>query len=304
MESKDKDVRRRRYPSLMWPVLLIVTGVILILGYLGVLNVSFWQLWRLWPLLLILIGLDLLFGRSSLVGNLAVLLITLAVVAGLIVLLIASPDALGSVGRRSTEEMAEPLGDAERADLRLDLPAGTLRLGRLEDSPSVVEGTLKTAGQREPDWDVDRSGGIVTLTLERGSESRAWAWGGDEWDLGASPQVGLSVEAELGAGKAEIDLTGLDIRDLEVHAGVGQIQVVFPEAGDFRASVSGGVGQVELELPESLAVRLRIDRGLSTLNIDDRFERDGDIYSTSDWDTNPNKVDIRLDIGLGLLTIR
>jgi hypothetical protein len=112
------------------------------------------------------------------------------------------------------------------------------------------------------------------------------------------------VNADVGAGKAEIDLTGLDVRDLEVHAGVGHVQVVFPEAGDFDAKVSGGVGRLELEIPESMAVRLQIDRGLSRLDLDDRYEVDGNVCVTEDWPTNPNRVDIRLDIGLGLLTIR
>jgi hypothetical protein len=305
METKGKPMRRRRrYRSLMWPVLLIMAGVILLLGYLGVLNVSFWELWRLWPVLIILIGLDLLLGRSSAVGSLIVLLITLAVVAGVIIVLIAAPNALGSAASRSVEDVTEPLGDAERAELALDLGAGTLTLEGLEDSSALIEGTLKLTTGRESKWDVNRSAGVVRVSLDGGTGSAGWVWGGDEWDLGVSPLVGLSLNAELGAGQETIDLRGLDIRNLKVHTGAGQLKVTFPEKGVFAAMVGGGVGRLELVIPESLAARVQIDRGLSSLDIAGRFKQVGDFYVTGDWATNPNKVDIKLDIGLGLLSVR
>ncbi len=303
MGTNNTGVRRRRRPSLIGPVLIITIGVILLLSYLDVLSVSFWQLWRLWPLLIILIGVDILFGRRSGLGNVIVLLVTLAVVAGLVVVLVASPNILGSASR-SVEQVEEPLGDAERAELTLDLPAGTLILGGLEDSPALIDGSLEVTKGHEPRWDVDRTQGVVRVTLDGGNDSGRWTLGGDEWDLGASPLVGLSVDAEVGAGKAEIDLTGLDIRDFKLQAGAGQIEVTFPETGDFAVEIDGGVGRLELVIPESMAARLQIDRGLSSLSADSRFERHGDVYRTDDWDTNPNKVDVRLKIGLGLLSVR
>jgi len=50
--------------SLFWPVVLIGAGVILLLRNLGVLqNFDLQTLLRLWPLILVVIGLDLIFGR-------------------------------------------------------------------------------------------------------------------------------------------------------------------------------------------------------------------------------------------------
>jgi hypothetical protein len=47
-------------------VILIAVGIIWLLGNLGVLSAAnILVLLRLWPLLLIVIGLDLLFGRQS-----------------------------------------------------------------------------------------------------------------------------------------------------------------------------------------------------------------------------------------------
>jgi len=57
---------RRRY-GLALPLLLIGGGVLLLLGNLGVVDVPSWPtLLRFWPVLLIAIGIDLVFGRSTL----------------------------------------------------------------------------------------------------------------------------------------------------------------------------------------------------------------------------------------------
>ncbi len=75
-----------------------------------------------------------------------------------------------------------------------------------------------------------------------------------------------------------------------------------PSIGHFLGHVKGGPvtdgAQVEM------AARLRIDRGLSALDISSRFTQENDVYRTADWETNPNRVDLDVDVGVGLLTIR
>jgi hypothetical protein len=108
----------------------------------------------------------------------------------------------------------------------------------------------------------------------------------------------------LGAGVATIDLTGLEIQDLSVDAGASQTTVIFPQEGDFSATVDGGVGQLVLEIPRQMAARIQVDRGVSALDISRRFDKEGDIYLTGDWWTNENRVDLEVDIGVGLVTVR
>ena len=61
----------RRGPDLFWPIILIGAGIIFLLSNLGVITGNPWPiLWNLWPVLLIVIGLDILFGRRSMLGGL------------------------------------------------------------------------------------------------------------------------------------------------------------------------------------------------------------------------------------------
>lgn len=302
--SETHRTRRGRGVSLVWPLILITAGALVLLSYLGWIDVNLWQLWRLWPVLLILAGLELLLSRVPLVGRLLTLVIAIVVIGGLVFVLVASPGTLGGARDGGVDFVKEPLEGIERAALALEMAAGDLELRSVQEPLSLFDATLRLRTGRKPTWEIERSGSRADMALkDRGVG--VWAWGqGDEWDIGLSPQVGFDLDVDLGAGQASVDLTGLDIRELNVDVGAGQATVVFPGQGTFDAQVNGGVGQLVLEIPDSLAVRLRVDRGLSALSVSSRYERDGDVYVTSDWERRADRVEIELDMGVGQVVIR
>ncbi len=297
--------RRRRRPGLVGPVILITIGVLILLANLRMLNANLWELWRLWPVLLILVGLEILLGRRSALGSLIVLLLTVAVMAGVVWLLVTGPGVLGIPSARGEERISEPLDSVEQADLTVNFAAGQLKIEQLSDSSSLVEGTLQLATKNKPVWSIDRSGDQATMTLGyTGPQSFSGFGGGDDWTLRLSPKAAFALNVDTGAGDTTLDLTGLDLRDVQVNAAVSNTTVVFPGRGDLAAKISGGIGSLTLEIPATIAARLRIDRGLSTLNLPPRFSQQGNDYLTSDWATNENRVDVQLSVGIGALTIR
>jgi hypothetical protein len=52
-----------------------------------------------------------------------------------------------------------------------------------------------------------------------------------------------------------------------------------------------------------MAARLQIDRGLSAVSVSDRFKKVGEGYVTDDWATNENRVDVKIAVGVGLVTV-
>lgn len=300
--GEEKRTKRRRL-SIVGPLILIAAGALVLLSYAGWIDVDLWQLWRLWPVLLILAGLELLLSRWSVIGRLLTLILAIAVIGGLVFVLVASPDRLGGAKEGGVDFVKEPLEGIERAALTLEMAAGDLELRSLDEPSSLFEASLRLRTGREPSWEIERSGSQADLVLkDRGMGF--WIWGqGDEWDVGLSPEVGFDLDVELGAGRATVDLTGLDIRDLTVDAGAGQATVILPGHGTFDARVNGAVGQLVLSIPDTMAVRVQVDRGLSALSISSRYQRDGDVYVTDDWERMTDRVEIVVDMGVGQVVI-
>ncbi len=304
-EKEEKNQDRRRYPSLTFPIILITAGVLFLLSNLNVLDIDFWNLWRLWPVLLILAGLDIILGRRSALGNIFVLLITIVVVAGVVILIVSAPDALGTLASGEVERVDEPLDGIERADLAVRFAAGTLEIGRLTDSSSLFEADLELATERKPLWGITRDGSEASMALEYRSGAFMQNWRrGDEWDLRLSPKVGYDLDVSMGAGDATLNLSGLDIRGLTVETGAGRATIILPEEGDFEAEISGAVGQVVIEIPEGMAARVQVSRALGDISVPSRFVRDGNTYETGDWSGSENRVYLEIQIAVGQVTIR
>lgn len=298
-EKEEKQEGGRRYPSLTWPIILILVGVLFLLSNMGVLDVDLWNLWRLWPVLLILAGLEIIIGRRSAIGNILVTLLTLATVGGIVLLLYVAPDVLGTSKAAGVERIDEALDGVERAELEINFPAGRLDVDRLSDSSSLIVGDLKLSSSRKPTWEVNRSGDQASMELHYTSNS-SWPqnWQrGDDWRLSLSPRVGYSLFTNLGAGEAVLDLTGLDVRELRLEAGAGTSTVILPDKGNFYVDLNGGVGQMIIEIPEGMAAQISVSRGIGDVSVDRRFDRDGDNYRTSDWQSNENRVDVEIEIG-------
>jgi hypothetical protein len=296
----------RSRPSLVWPVILITVGILFLLSNLGILDINFWALWRLWPVLLILIGIDLMIGRRSALGNMIALVLVLVVMAGAISLVLLSPEIFGAGVAEQEIQIEAPLNGVENADFRIGFAAGTLEVGRLQDSNLLISGDLELVTDRQPVWDFSTSGDDASLALEYTTGNfQSWSGRGDRWDLALSPRVAFALDADMGAGDATLDLTGLDIRGVQMEAGAGRSTIVLPKEGQFNVMITGGVGQLVVEIPREMAARIEVDRGLSGLDISNRFERqDGDVYESDDWESNDNRVTIQIEVGIGQVSIR
>jgi hypothetical protein len=75
----------------VWAITFITVGSLLLLNNLNLLPRTIWsELWKFWPVILILLGIQAIFGRSKL-GEFFVFIIGLALVGGILYLLWHDP---------------------------------------------------------------------------------------------------------------------------------------------------------------------------------------------------------------------
>lgn len=84
-----------------------------------------------------------------------------------------------------------------------------------------------------------------------------------------------------GAADANLDLTDLTLKELTVDAGASSLDLtVGPSVADgmARVVIKGGAGSYTLRLPRDLDITLTTDTGLSSTDVDNDFQKNGDVW--------------------------
>lgn len=288
--------------GIIGPLLLILLGAALLLDTLGIWSPNWGDIWRLWPLLLVLAGLQIIFGRSAWAGLVSLLLIA-AIVVGVLWL---SPAQERS--RLVEETVSHPAQGVSSAEVRADLGIGTLEVATLEGSDRLFELSARyDAEQIGLTRDVRVEGGVARVRLGTTSRRTRWSLLGprveSEWRLFLSPEIPMDLDVSTGVSRTILDLERADVTRLTVNAGVGDVQMMLPRAGRYEVSVDGGVGSLRIDVPQDTQARVRIDRGLGSLDLGPRFESDGSYYVTEGYDAAQDRVEIDVDGGVGSVTV-
>ncbi len=327
----------RRRPSLFWPLALIGTGVVLLLYQFDLLQINPWTLlWRYWPVILILVGIDILFGRRSALGSIFSALFMFAGLAALVTLLFFARDGDFRTiwldrSELKRETIEYPLGSVREAQVVLDLGSWQTHVTALDDSSNLIEGEIESNGQLR--FEAAAQGSRATVELgERSSSSGSWLWfeGRDpRWDIALSPDVLLDLELDCGSGSGRFFLEELQLRDLQVDggsgsvhlvlpaernmeieldAGSGVLELVLPQRGSADVTIDGGSGSLRIELPRGMEARVELESGSGSFHpngdlqmVDGEQGGDG-VWETEGYDRAENRMEIRVHQGSGSVT--
>jgi hypothetical protein len=101
-----------------------------------------------------------------------------------------------------------------------------------------------------------------------------------------------------------LDLTGLNLTDLQTEMGLGLTRVTLPAEGRFQATIDGAIGQMTVVVPESLGARIHLDTGMSVRSIPDGYRREGDVYTSPGYEAAEERADLYLSQAMGILEVR
>ena len=261
--------QRSKRTSFFWPILLIGAGILLLLRNLGFLqNFNFGFLLNLWPLLLVVIGLDLIFGRRFPWAGAVIGLFTIGAVVALFyyapALGINSPPAI------KTELISTPLGNTEKVEYHLYTSNEPVVIKALTDSTDLIDATL--VHRDELNFTVEGDANkVVTLSESRSADnlfSIDLGQTGLKWEIGLHPDVPTSLNLEGGSGALDIDLTGMKLESFSALLGSGATTLTLPvSATAYPVEVTSGSGGVTMTLPAATEVTLTLISGSGAINI-------------------------------------
>ena len=296
-----------RRPSLFWPIILIGVGIIFLLNNAGLIRGNPWALiGQLWPVLLIVIGLDILFGRRSATGSILGAVMALIVVGGVIWLLVAQPNlpGLSFGGNLKQDQINSPLGSIQSASVTVNFSTGDNRLYPLGDSNQLIEGDIRHYG--DLDFVASQTGDRGNVRLDtRGAINIVGFQTQERWDVGLNTRPTYDLDVKLGAGQADLDLSRFKLSSGTIDVGAGSASVALPSSGRFTLRVSGGVGSLTIRAPREVALRAEVNTGIGTFNAGSRLRSIGDhTYETAGFGSADNAITLVLDIGVGTVTVQ
>ncbi len=298
-----------RHRGFVFPIILIVVGVIFLLANTGILTEGALQrLGDLWPLLLVLLGLQLVLNhtlprpQASLVGLVA---------AGVAVIAALAYAELGPPMPTSTQQLdfAEPVGGLTAATLDLNSGVATdVRSGTLGDQ--LYQAHVDDAsGAPAPNVSLDRDSGTLEIRSSDGfvpfrffnrTRRRHLA-------LTLSDRLPWAVQLSLGAAAVHLHLAHLQLSRLEISGGADRLDAELPKPrGTLRVDVAGGVRTLTLRAPAGTEWTVNVSGSVSAMEINGtRVNGIGDLHQQSHgYASATNRLDIEVSGGASHVDFR
>jgi hypothetical protein len=259
--------------------LLIAWGAVGVLDALDIIHVSLCGL--LWAFLFIAAGVWLIWG------------------------------AMVKESTTESEEVSIPLEGAKEARISITHAAGRLAVGAGAGTDQLARGTF-VGGL---DYKVNRAGDVLDLNMRVQGQGLMvallpWKWvktRGAEWAVELNGGVPLDLKIEGGASENQLDLSGLQVKELEIETGASSTKLTLPaSAGHTRAEISCGAGAVEVRVPAGVAARLRVHSTMAEVKVDRRrFPRvSSGLYESPDYETAQNRIELDVSASLGGFELR
>lgn len=210
-------------------------------------------------------------------------------------------------GKTAMLQQKVGLGSAETVSASITLGIGKLKLEGGADS--LLDAHFE---YNIPDWKPVVSYKVEDcegqLTVEQPSRVVGATWPGNvryDWDLKFNRSIPMNLKINMNVGKSEIDLQGLDVRWLDLEAGVGECTVDLsgPRTSDLDATINAGVGKLTLIVPADVGARVEAQGKLGHIGTDG-LKAEGDAWVNESWGKTKASLRIKVEAGIGDVEMR
>lgn len=206
-------------------------------------------------------------------------------------------------GELVTETESIDRDDAELT--RVEFKMGTGKLDVRGGAADLMDATFRyDVPLWKPEVEYSSTGSRSDIRVEQPRTSGA-PFGHYEyqWDIALSDETRMDVVARMGAGEAHMNLSTMQLRNVEVEIGVGEVELNLdgrPEHS-YDVQINGGVGQATVYLPDDVAISATAEGALGDIKVEGLQQR-GRRYINPGHEDDP--VMIRVDVRGGIGEIR
>jgi len=302
----------RERPPLVFPIVLIVIGVLFLYANYRPAFDPWLILKTYWPLILVFVGLAKIFDSARASGqsvNSWSVGATIGVVAFIVVFMIlAFHGHAFSHNRRFSstmrhENQAVDLQGATTIHASVQSPAGQVIIGG--GSSRTLDADFNFADSYgSPVVDYHVRSGVGELTVTQDGNSPHFGVSHNDWNLRFSNTLPLELKVDMGAGDGRLRLRDVPVTRLSLNMGAGRVDVDLTgdRAKDVDADVEGGVGQATVRLPRKVGVIAHASGGIGGISAHG-FKQDGDEYTNEAYGKTAATIHLKVAGGVGMITL-
>jgi N-terminal domain of toast_rack, DUF2154/Domain of unknown function (DUF5668) len=303
------DRHNRRGSTITGGLIVVAIGVIFLIANLQP-ELDLWSIaMRYWPVILIIIGLGkivdaFLIPRDGSTGSdLNNVGVTIATFVLILFVVFAVMRGHGRVVVLQ-ESQTFDLQAAKSVTANIDIPSGTLDV--TGGAAKLLDADFKYRerdGKPQTSYTVANGQGTLDITQENQSHTHL-AGSGNDWRLRFASGVPLDMNINIGAGKGDLNLQGLDVghADLKVGAGRLNLDLTGPRKSDLHLDIHGGVGTAVIRLPRDIGVRVHASDGLGSVEARG-FHQEGDDYTNDAVGKSAVTIYVTISGGVGHVTL-
>lgn len=289
--------------NLGFGVFLLSLGILWLLFNMNILDWSILaSLVTLWPLLLVMVGINIIFGNHPAVKAVS-WLVFLAIVIGYGYMSHDSsrpnePEA------GSGNVVVEKEENTKRGEVRLDLGGVRLQVGAEEAklldvfaSDPAIKHTVQYGNDKE------------SVDVRFYKDKAKFFQGGNslisDFRLNLNRNIVWGINLDLGVVNGRLDLSALKVKKLDVDAGAVDLDLLLGDQLNLSdVKIDCGASKISVTVPESAGVRVKFDGGMNKTNFNELgWEKRGGYYVSSNYDQALNKIHFDVDMGAGQFEI-
>lgn len=302
--------------KIVWGLTFVFVGSILLLDNFGIIDFYWRSVWHFWPVILILVGLNLVFGqqKKSTWGAGAMIALTCIVLGFIAYMGISHSEKSNSSWSwffDGTESEADTLLSGNITFSEPFQP-GTQR-AKLHIEGGATSYNIKGISQQLFEAEVQRTFGQFSLEkISRDSleelhfrmKGKSKNFDLDEVDANRAdirlhPDPIWDIQLELGAGQADFDLSSHKVESLQIKGGAAAFEVKLGmPVKETEVEVKAGMAEIKLLIPEGAGCQIELKGGMTGENFEGFQKQEDGNYTTPNFKTAAKKIMIRLKGGL------
>jgi hypothetical protein len=301
MEIKKVDVEK-----ISSGLYILLAGFVFLWMTLGFIkwNMIF-QLLRLWPLFFVIVGIDLILGKTRLSF---LRLISPVIVIGVVIGLIYVSQDGNIFNPRIIERQKishEVISKEKIADINIDFSSGNLKISDGENE--LINADINMPKGEKPilifkNFEKEDLYEISDSSISNYVFS---PWDGDHiWDFRVNREVPMKIKANTYVSNNEINLSKLSVSDFIFNDSFSSSRIILGEnVKKIRINSTGS--KINIEIPKNMGLKIKLEKILIMDNFEEMgLNRGFKEYTSYNYDNVEKKVDIDLNLKFSQFEIK